>query len=116
MQLQHFKQLDSRCFKDPLSAENTTKRPTNLLTWLLWAHYEYLHTTHRYSRQSVPLIAATSLFSTYSFTTLFTRIYLQGFGKGLVDEDYWYEHGKALLGEASDVANEKAEVKRHDYQ
>jgi len=44
------------------------------------------------------------------------RIYLQGFGKGLVDEDDWYEHGKALLGEASDVANEKTEVESHDYQ
>ena len=42
--------------------------------------------------------------------------YLESLAAGLVDEDDWYEHGKALLGEASDVANEKAEVESHDYQ
>jgi len=44
------------------------------------------------------------------------RRYLEGFGEGLVDEDDRYENGEALLGEAGDVANEKAEVERDDQQ
>jgi len=41
---------------------------------------------------------------------------LEGFGEGLVDEDDWYENGEALLGEASDVANEETQVESHDQQ
>ena len=34
----------------------------------------------------------------------------------LVDEDEWDEHGKALLGESSDVAHEEAQVEHDDQK
>jgi len=38
------------------------------------------------------------------------------FAASLVDEDDWDENGEALLGEAGDVANEKAEIEGNDDQ
>jgi len=44
------------------------------------------------------------------------RRHLECFGESLIDEDDRNENGEALLGKASDVANDEAEIERRNQK